>query len=394
MNLPAVGRESKEIAACAASHSAAEQARVADRLVEALFEEAALVDVDEGFPRHSLDLLRQSGLLAAPVAAELGGGGLAEAARLRALLEVLAHLGRGSLPVGRIYEGHVNALLLIQTYGTVWQVQRAATDARQGHLFAVWNTEAADGVRCVEGGDRLVLEGCKTFATAAGFASRAVITLTLPNGERQMALLNTDTSKPRLDTSFWRPLGMRATASYKADFTGAAITSDALLGQPGDYYREPVFSTGALRFAAVQLGGIEAVFDATRSFLRSLGRTEDPYQRGRLGEIAMLAASGRHWLVAAAEHRLPAADVAFSHLMRTAIETIGLRVLQLAERSVGARGLLRPATLERLHRDLTHYLRQGAPDAVLAAAGTYVVERDESSAWLWRNEDDGDDAGH
>ena len=128
------------------------------------------------------------------------------------------------------------------------------------------------------------------------------------------------------------------------------------------------------------------MFEETRNFLRGLGRTDDPYQRQRLGEMAILLESGRQWLRGAAEHAArpgaasgeeAEATVAYANMMRTAIESICLEMLQLAERCVGARGLLRPQPFERLHRDLTHYLRQPAPDAALADVGRFVLERRE-----------------
>ena len=77
------------------------------------------------------------------------------------------------------------------------------------------------------------------------------------------------------------------------------------------------------------------------------------------------------------------ATVAYANMVRTAIEDVCLRVLRLAERSVGARGLLRPEPFERLHRDLTHYLRQPAPDAALADAGRFALEATAPAYQLW-----------
>ena len=135
------------------------------------------------------------------------------------------------------------------------------------------------------------------------------------------------------------------------------------------------------------------MFDETRRFLNALGRTDDPHQRARLGEMAWQVESGRLWLDGAARH----ADVAMSsdgaadaagavgyaNLMRSAIESIALRVLALAERCVGARGLLRPEPFERLHRDLTHYLRQPAPDAALVDVGRHVLADARPASALW-----------
>jgi alkylation response protein AidB-like acyl-CoA dehydrogenase len=211
-----------------------------------------------------------------------------------------------------------------------------------------------------------------------------------------MLVLPADEQRPKLDRSFWRPLGMRATASFIADFERLEISPDDLLGQPNDYYQQPWFGGGAARFAAVQLGGAAAVLDETRRFLRQVGRTDDPYQRQRLGELLTLHQSGQLWLQGAATHVVlpvqpgakptPAettASTTYANLMRTATEEICLRTLQLAERSVGARGLLQPEPFERLHRDLTHYLRQPAPDAILADAGRFALDSDKPSYELW-----------
>jgi len=237
---------------------------------------------------------------------------------------------------------------------------------------------------------RYRLQGSKTFGSGAGHVTRPLLTGALPDGGWQMLILPADTQVPQLDKSFWQPLGMRASASFRVDFTGLEVGPDDLLGQPGDYYRQPWFSGGAIRFAAVQLGGAEAVFDETRHFLQKTGRTDDPYQRQRLGELAILIESGQQWLRAAAEHatRPHATDdadttVSYANMVRTAIEEICLRTLQLAERCVGARGLLRPEPFERIHRDLTHYLRQPAPDAALADAGRFALASTTPAYSMW-----------
>ena len=351
-----------------------------------LFAQAGASDVEGAFPTQEFGWLRAAGLLTVVLPAALGGADLHAPAATLPLLQVLRHVGRGNLAVGRVYEGHLNALLLIQQLGSAAQVARYAADARAGLLFGMWNTEnPAEGVHleALPNG-RYRLRGAKTFASGAGQLARPLITGALPEGQGwQLFVLPADSQPPVLDRSFWRPLGMRATASFRADLTGLEIGPEDLIGPPNAYYQQPAFSGGAIRFAAVQLGGAEAVFEETRSFLRGLGRTDDPYQRQRLGEMAIALESGLHWLRGAAENAArPAAatpegaetTVAYANMMRTAIEKICLDMLQLAERSVGARGLLQPLPFERLHRDLTHYLRQPAPDASLADVGRFVLE--------------------
>ena len=358
----------------------------AAKLAPRLFAQAAATDVTGGFPTQEFEWLRAAGLLMVVLPAALGGANLHTAAATQPLLQVLRHVGRGNLAVGRIYEGHLNALLLIQQLGSAGQVARYAADARAGRLFGVWNTEnPAAGVRLESlPKGRYRLHGAKTFASGAGQLARPLITGALPEGRGwQLFVLPAEAQPPALDRSFWQPLGMRATASFRADLTGLEIGPEDFIGPPDAYYQQPAFGGGAIRFAAVQLGGAEAVFEETRGFLRGLGRTDDPYQRQRLGEMAIALESGLHWLRGAADNAArptaatsegAEATVAYANMMRTAIEKICLDMLQLAERSVGARGLLQPLPFERLHRDLTHYLRQPAPDAALADLGRFVLE--------------------
>ncbi|MEO7057524.1 MAG: acyl-CoA dehydrogenase family protein [Caldimonas sp.] len=357
-------------------------------LVDALRADATETDREGDYPERSMALLHEAGLLSAPVPAVAGGESLGDAARTLELLDTLAQIGRGNLVVGRLYEGHVNALLLIERYGNPAQRLRWAADAIAGRLFGVWNTEAAGGVTLHEDRRGWRLEGAKTFASGCGHVERALVTGERDGGGWQMLIVDTAAQPPQEDRQFWQPLGMRASASFKAGFDGTRVDASDLLGAVGDYYREPQFSGGAVRFAAVQQGGIEAVFDETRRFLSRLGRTDDAFQRLRAGEMAMAVEAGRLWLRGAADSATihatqPAQQVAYAGLMRSAIEASALQVLRLAERSVGARGLLRPEIFERLHRDLTHYLRQPAPDAVLVNAGAYALADAAPASQLW-----------
>ncbi len=385
-----------EAITCAAMPSpgmtAAQAVAAAASIQPLLFDEAAQVDPAGALPEHSLGLLESCGLLAAPLPYKAGGAALNAPVHRLALLHVLAHLGRGSLPVGRLYEGHVNALALIESCAAPEDAARWFADAAAGHLFAVWNTEAADGLRLVaEAGTGWQLRGAKTFASGVGSVSRALVTARDEAGGWQMLMVDADIQAPVIDRSFWKPLGMRSTGSFRADFSQLAVRPSDLVGAASDYYREPAFSVGAVRFAAVQQGGTEAVFDATRDFLCRLGRTDDPHQRVRLGEMAVCVASGRQWLQAAARQATacaqPAGDtgsmIAHAHLTRSAIEAQALRVLHLAALCVGARGLLAPEPFERLHRDLTHYLRQAGPDAALSAAGAHVLASTAPAYTLW-----------
>lgn len=370
-------------------------------LVARLQATAPELDHEGAVPVHETGLLADAGLLRAPVPRSLGGLGLGtDPHQSHRLLGLLSEVGRGNLSLGRLYEGHVNALQLIATFGTPAQMTAAAADARDDRqLFGVWNTEAADGVTLTPSDlGRYRLAGAKTFASGAGVVGRAMVTGRLPDGGWQMCLIPMKQGSTVIDPSWWRPMGMFGSASFKVDFTGVEIGQDALIGPPDAYQQQPWLSAGAIRFAAVQLGGAEALVDAARAELRELGRDGDPHQRARFGQLAIAVEGGRLWLRGAASHidllleqhsgdqadeQLSERVVAYVNMARTAIERICLDTIELAQRSIGVRGLLKPHPIERLVRDLSLYLRQPAPDAALTDAGRYALSSNESSAQLW-----------
>ena len=344
------------------------------------------------FPMQEFSWLREAGLLGIilpgePLAVDEG--------TTPEQLQLLKLVGKGNLSVGRIYEGHVNALLLVHLFGTEVQRKRWYADAQHRlYLFGVWNTQAHDGITLVaQGNGQYVLQGSKTFCSGTRQVTRPIVPgqLVDEHGNQlgwQMCIVPLD-EHPNLpvDPTFWQPLGMKASVSHKIDFSGVSLTDDDLLGEPNDYHQQPYFSGGAIRFAAVQLGGAEAIFDATRTYLQQLQRTEDPYQRMRLGEMATLIETGNLWIQQAgkqADQKAPVEQtINYANMTRSVIERIGLEVMRLSERCVGARGLLHPQPFSRLHADLTTYLRQPAPDSALAQVGQYVSEQTAPVHALW-----------
>ena len=369
-------------------HLARDAPRAARRVAASAAARAAAEDRDGGFPAADVAGLAAAGLLAAPIPVREGGG-LGEEPGAADLLAVLREVGAGSLALGRLYEGHVNALQLVARYGTADQRARLFADARAGHLFGVWNTEPpVNGLAMARDGDGLRLQGVKTYASGAGRVTRALVTAREAPGDPPTMLLVPLEPGTRFDLSAWCAQGMRASATGTLDFSGLEIAADAVLGRPDDYHREPHFSGGAWRFAAVQLGGIEAVFDAWRGHVTATGRAGDPHQLARLGEGAIAVETARLWVERAAAlvsgGELDAArTVAFVNLARLAVERAGLDVLERAQRSVGLAGFLREHPLERLSRDLATYLRQPAPDRALVTAAAVVAGAPGPAADLW-----------
>ena len=381
--------------------------------VQEIASEAALgapsIDCSGGFPLQEFNALAEFGLLSAPLQPRYGGMGLGfQSEQTRLLLQILKEMGRGNLSLGRVFEGHVNGLQLVQTFGTDEQVQRFATDALNNKVFGVWNAEGPDGVKLhpLESG-RYRIEGSKTFCSGCGYVERPFVNGTLPDGSWQMCIVPIEQVKVVVDPNWWQPPGMKASASYKVDFTGVEITKAEIIGKPGDYFRQPWLTSGVVRFAAVQLGGAEALFDATRTYLQGLGRTDHPHQQARLGKMAIALEQGNLWLQGSAERiesyapifgDMPSEKpsqkpeelslkqqqlVNYSNMVRTAIEQICMDMMQLSERCIGTNGLLPPHPMERIIRDLTLYLRQPAFDISLTGVGEYVLSQKATAGELW-----------
>ncbi len=347
-----------------------------------------------GFPETEFGWLTDAGLLAAPLPRRVGGGGLngVQGGTFQ-LLQMLKQVGWGSLPVGRIYEGHVNALALVELFGSDEQQARAAADVLEGRrVFGVWNAEEEPpgvGLKIKDLGDgRYRLEGGKIFCSGLGHVTRPIVGARTESGAWQMCLLPMEQIAARLDHSWWQPMGMEATVSGTVDLTGIELGNDTLLGPPDVYYQEPWFNGGAIRFVAVHLGGAQALYDAARAYLQKGRRTDHPIQRQRAAEMAMRVESGDLWLRggAAVFERQPTVAhevAAYVGMARLSVEAIAQDVIRTTERMVGARGLMRPFPFPRLIRDLTMYLRQPAPDAVTDRVGRHVLDHPGPAHQHW-----------
>lgn len=295
------------------------------------------------------------------------------------LLETLTLLGSGDLSVGRLFEGHVNACLLVMQYGSEAQQRRLASYVREGNLLGVWCADGAEPLRLRPKVGGYCLTGSKVFASGAGVVSSALLIAWDPTGERQMVILPMD-SACRIDRTSWQPLGMRASMSFTVDFTNAAVSDAELVGAPGDYFREPWFTAGAIRFGAVQLGGALAIARLVHGHLRQAGRHEDYHQIQRMARMWIAMRNARLQLEAAGSWDTEAesnpSDVLLKvNAARSAVEATCRRVMDLAIKAVGLQGLLAPHPLERLVRDLTTYLRQPLPDAAFMSVGKRILER-------------------
>lgn len=287
------------------------------------------------------------------------------------LLRVLYATGRQDLPLGRLLEGHVDAVQIVRRYGSEAQVARLHDALRTGAVLGVWNA-ALSGEPLRLARDRLT--GGKSYASGAGVLSHALVTAEGDEGV-QLLLLDLSRVEPVIDRGWWQVTGMQRSETHQVRWANAPIDADDRIGAPNLYASEPFFSGGALRFVAVHAGGVAGICDRVRDHLVATGRAADPFQAARLAELFCLAdhtaatvrRTAESWFETNGEERL--ARVAAARLI---VADAGQRAIGLAQEAVGLPGHFVSHPLSAMLTDLAVYLRQPAPDAQRLRVGRAV----------------------
>ncbi len=358
-----------------------------EALADHIFVGAADRDAAAAYPSDAIAALHHTGLLMAPFPPDLGGAGLVEPESVDTLRDVLRLIGGGDLSIGRLYEGHVNAVALVARYGSRKQLSHFADDVRAGAMSGVWNAEGQTAVTLEQDGGTWSLRGAKILASGAGALARPIVPAA--RGDAVVMTIPHLVPGERADLSRWTAQGMRSTATGTADLSGLAITPDQVIGDDDDYRLQPAFFGGAWRFCAVQLGAIERLLDLFRQDLIARGRSHDPYQRARIAACATAAETAALWIaqasrMVAAEQRTTAEILAYAGLTRGVTERAGLDVIEHAHRGLGLGSFMRPHAVERVARDLATYLRQPAPDGAMADAAAAILNSASPARNLWR----------
>ena len=279
-----------------------------------------------------------------------------------ALLRVLYEAGRRDLPLGRLLEGHVDAVQIALRYGDEEQRSALRAAVAGGAMAGVWNAGLpGEPLRLDEG----LLSGGKSYASGAGVLTHALVTADTAEGP-QLLLLDLARVSPAIDRDWWRVTGMQRSETHRVRWSTASIEPGDAIGRPGDYAREPWFGGGALRFVAVHAGGVAGLFDRVRAHLVEAGRADDPFQAARLAELFTLAdaaaavvrRTARLWFGEGEEARLSRGAAARMH-----VADLAERALALSQAAVGLSGHFLDHPLSHQLTDLAVYLRQPAPDA-------------------------------
>ncbi|HEX4281245.1 MAG TPA: hypothetical protein VHZ27_10795 [Solirubrobacteraceae bacterium] len=326
------------------------------------------------FPAKPMSLLEREGLLAwnarpgtsrPPAAAEL---------------DLVRQVARADGSVGRIYDGHLNAVerLAVQASADVRDRELAAVVARRLRA-GVWGGDPGPGeglpATVVEVGGVEVLRGVKTFCSGAGGLDRALILARQAKGGPPLAVWIdlTDEQRVQVDPAWYRSYGLRASVSHRVVFHDAPVV--ARFGTPGSLAEQPWFSRDALRTAASWAGMADAA--ATAALDELAGRPgRGPLEALAAGRILIAQRTIDLWLSCGAE----AMDGPDDTLPEVAVQArVGISdacrvLLDEAARACGSRPFVRAGTLDRARRDLEVFLLQHRLDPLLARLGDAALE--------------------
>lgn len=269
--------------------------------------------------------------------------------------EALAEISARDLSLGRLAEGHTDAVaILAELHGP----------EAQG-LWGVWAAEPASArteASFAEG--QWLLTGRKAWCSGAAFLDHALITAHTDAGRRLFAI---DTCDLQPVAHSWQAVGMRDSGSVAVDLADIRAVP---VGEPGAYLTRPGFWHGGIGVAACWYGGALGMGRTLLGAVRS--GADDAHALAHLGAVDALLSSMRAVLrTAAAEiDSDPGADGTLrAQRARASIEAGCTEILDRVGRALGAGPLCLDAEHSRRAADLPVYLRQWHAERDLAGLG-------------------------
>jgi hypothetical protein len=371
-----------------ASETGTRTARL-DQALAAVAGGAAELDRAPCFPREAFFHLADAGALTATVGAVRDGGSV------RPGWELLRRVAAADASVGRILDGHQNAIERLEVAADPETRERELAAVAAGErLLGVWGADPGPGegdpARLRETGDGVVLRGTKTFCSGAGGVDAALVMVGDDDGAAPSLVLVECGERVEIDRGWYRAAGLRASESHRVVFADAPVS--AVLGGPGELARDPWFSRDAMRTAASWAGMVDAAVEAALDDLAARRATDPPAQPAA-GRIAAAQATVDAWLTRAATVADAAASAApptlvgdtqtsvegdvraTSIAMRAEIDRAAKAILEVAAGACGSHPFVTGGRLDRARRDLETFLLQHRLDPLLAKLGAQGLER-------------------
>lgn len=275
--------------------------------------------------------------------------------------QALALVGAHDLSLAKLYEGHTDALAILQELQAIDGLGRVV---RTNGLWAVWAAEApAARVQLQrDAAGQIRLTGTKAWCSGAADVDHALLTAWWPDPAEGPQLVAVALQQPgvTVDIRPWQAVGMVASASASVHFEKVPA---ALVGRPGDYLQRPGFWHGGAGVAACWHGAAVALARA----LHQAAHPDAALRLAALGQVdvalsctAALLREAAAWIDAHPQQ--DAQTVALR--ARQAVEHAARLVLDEVTRALGAAPLCLDGGFARRAADLPVFIRQshGARD--------------------------------
>jgi alkylation response protein AidB-like acyl-CoA dehydrogenase len=274
----------------------------------------------------------------------------------------LAEVGGHDLGLCKLYEGHTDALAIIQQLGG------SPTPASTWGMWAAEPPQAK--VRLSPSGHMVSLNGRKAWCSGAAVLSHALLTAWDEQDRQQLVAVALDQPGVNVTTDGWQAVGMGATGSVEVVFEGAEAQA---IGNPGDYLQRPGFWQGGIAIAACWYGAAQSIAERLR---RHCAQRPEPHALAHLGAVDSALHAAAQVLRASAltidANPLDNAEL-LARRARAVVEHSAERVIRHVGHALGAGPFCKDRQFAQLMADLPVFLRQSHAERDLAALGEQVV---------------------
>ena len=372
---------------------------VADFATKRIAPHALEWDKSKHFP---VDVLRESaemGMGAIYCGEDVGGSGLRRLDAVR----IFEQLAVADPVISSFISIHNMCAWMIDTYGTAeqrksWVPRLAAMEAIASYCLTepgAGSDAAALRTKAVRDGEHYVLDGVKQFISGAGVSDvYVVMARTGGEGPRGISAFIVEKGTPGL--SFGpneEKMGWHAQPTAQVIMEGVRVPADAMLGGSdgegtGFGIAMNGLNGGRLNIAACSLGGAQAAYDKTRTYLadrQAFGGSllDEPTIRFALADMATALETSRLmlWRAASALDTDDPDKVTLCAMAKLYVTDSCFEVADKALQLHGGYGYLREYGVEKIVRDLrVHRILEGANEIMRVVIGRAEAARTRASA--------------
>ncbi|MFI8221563.1 acyl-CoA dehydrogenase [Pseudomonas sp. NPDC085632] len=281
----------------------------------------------------------------------------------------LAEVGGHDLGLCKLFEGHTDALAIIEQLGGT---------PTPGSTWGMWAAEPPQArVKVSPAGHMVALHGRKAWCSGAAVLSHALLTAWDAEDQQQLVAVALDQPGVTVTEQGWQAVGMAATGSVEVLFDGAEAQA---IGNPGDYLQRPGFWQGGIGIAACWYGAARQIAEALRA---QCGQRPEPHALAHLGAVDSALQAAADVLRFSALHidAHPADNAELlARRARAVVEQSVEQVMREVGRALGAGPFCKDRHFARLSADLPVFLRQSHAERDLAALGQLVAGQ-STEAW-------------